>query len=144
MPIATDGSLTISYACGDNRYAPASLAQNLPVWQEIEKITGVKIQWDVVPNSQYSTSMQTRLASGVNLPDIIYMPVDPYKYGKDGIIIRLNELIEKYGENAAKIYEEKPMVLALMKTPEGDIYHLSGARDEEIAAGPYGWLIRKD
>ncbi|NSW92214.1 MAG: extracellular solute-binding protein [Firmicutes bacterium] len=110
----------------------------------MEKITGIKIKWDVVPSSQYKTVMQTRLSSGTNLPDIIDMPVDTYKYGKDGLIIPLDDLIKKYGFYATIAFKKKPFLPALMKTPDGVTYHLSGARDEEIAAGPYGWLIRKD
>ncbi|OXM14426.1 extracellular solute-binding protein [Paenibacillus herberti] len=144
MPIVTDGSVTLTVAAPDNPFAAASLTQNLPVWQEIEKATGVKIKWDVVPGSQFQTAMQTRLASGKNLPDIILSNFDLYKYSKDGLLLQLDDLMAKYGENAAKIFETKPLLPALMKTPEGNTFHLSGTRDEEVAAGPYGWLIRKD
>ncbi|MCM3747869.1 extracellular solute-binding protein [Paenibacillus pasadenensis] len=144
MPIVTDGSVTLTVAAPDNPYAAASLAQNLPVWQEIEKATGVKIKWDVVPGSQFQTAMQTRLASGTNLPDVILSTFDLYKYSKDGLLLQLDDLIAKYGENAVKVFEAKPLLPALMKTPEGNTFHLSGTRDDEVAAGPYGWLIRKD
>lgn len=144
MPIVTDGSVTLTVAAPDNPFAAASLAQNLPVWQEIEKATGIKIKWDVVPNSQFKTAMQTRLASGTNLPDIILTNFDLYKYAKDGLLLQLDDLIAKYGENAAKVFKDKPLLPALMKTPEGQTFSLSGTRDEEVAAGPYGWLLRKD
>lgn len=144
MPISEDESITISLACGDNYYAPASLAQNLPVYQEYEKITGVKIKWDVVPNDQYSTSIQTRLAAASDLPDIISMPVDTYRYGKDGLLIPLEDLLDKYGEHAQKAFENKPFLRPLITAPDNHIYQLSGTRDEEIPAGPYGWLIRMD
>ncbi|WP_127581500.1 extracellular solute-binding protein [Paenibacillus koleovorans] len=144
MPIVTDGSVTLTVAIADNPFAAASLTQNLPVWQEIEKVTGVKIKWDVTPNSQYQTALQTRMAARTNLPDIMFTSFDMYKYGKDGLLLPLDDLLQKYGQNAAEVFKQKPLLPALMKTPEGKTYHLSGTRDEEVAAGPYGWLIRKD
>jgi putative aldouronate transport system substrate-binding protein len=144
MPIVSDGSVTLTVAMPDNPYAAASLTQNLPVWQEIEKTTGVKIKWEVVPNSQYTTAIQTRLASRTNLPDIIFTRFDMSKYAEDGLLLQLDDLLQKYGENAAKVFKEKPLLPALVKTPDGKTFRLAGARDEEVAAGPYGWLLRKD
>ncbi|MGG1518125.1 extracellular solute-binding protein [Paenibacillus oryzisoli] len=144
MPIVTDGSVTLTVAVADNPFAAASLTQNLPVWQEIEKVTGVKIKWDVTPSSQFQTALQTRLAARTNLPDIMFTSFPMYKYGEDGLLLQLDDLLKKYGQNAAEVFKQKPLLPALMKTPEGKTYHLSGTRDEEVAAGPYGWLIRKD
>lgn len=143
MPIS-DGSATLVVASPDNRYSAASLAQNLPVWQEVEKVTGVKIKWEVVPADQYPTIMATRLAAASNLPDILFANFDLYKYGKNGLIIAMDDLLKKYGENAAQVFKENPQLAGLIKTPEGVTYQLSGEGSDAIAAGPYGWLLRKD
>lgn len=144
MPIVTGGNVTLSVLTVENPYSGTSLTENLPAWQEMEKITGVKIEWQVVNQDQYEITAQTRLAAGINLPDIIDMPGEAYKYGVGGIVIPLDEYIEKYGEYAAKCFEEKPKLLSLMKSPEGITYNLSSVRDEEMQAGPTGWLVRKD
>lgn len=143
MPIVTDGT-TLSILTVENPYSGASLTENLPVWQEMENITGVKIEWQVSNQDQYEITAQTRLAAGINLPDIIDMPGEAYKYGTGGIVIALDDYIDKYGEYATQCFAEKTKLQSLMKSPEGVTYHLSSVRDEEMQAGPTGWLIRKD
>lgn len=143
MPIVTE-PVTLTVATYENPYSAASLTQNLPVWAELEKTTGVHIEWEVLSTDQYPTAMQTRLAAGINLPDIIDMPVDAFQYGVDGIVLPLDDLIAEYGQYIQQAFDEKPMLKGLLQSPGGVTYHLSSTRDEEIAAGPYGWVIRKD
>ena len=85
---------TLRISTYDNWYAPASYTLNLPTWQEIEKDTNVKVEWDVYPYSQSATIQQTMFASGVDLPDIVYgnMASNIKKYYKSGLILNLKPL----------------------------------------------------
>lgn len=144
LPFVKDGSLTLSFASYDNWYAPKSYAQNLPVWQEVEKNTGVKIKWDVSPASQYSDAMNVRLAAARDLPDIIKLPADPVKLGQDGIIVPLDDLIEKYAPNIKKFYADNPDIYKMAKSPDGHIYAISSVTSGAAYSDPYSLLIRKD
>lgn len=109
LPIVEPGSLELTYAGVDNWYTPASYSQNLEVWQEVEKRTGIKINWEVMPSDQYNAAMQTRIAAGSNLPDILAVPPlwngDVVKYAEDGVILPLKDLIEKNAPNIMNMFE---------------------------------------
>lgn len=139
LPIVNE-SVTISYAGVDNWYPPASYTDNLPVWQEFEERTGISIDWEVMASSQYDTSMQTRMAAGQDLPDIVAIPPlwggDIVQYANDGILIPLDELIENYAPNIQSLFEEYPSVKKLLTAPDGHIYNVSelniGANDINV------------
>jgi putative aldouronate transport system substrate-binding protein len=144
LPIVSDGSVTLTVATTDNRYAALSYTQNLPVWQEVEKRTGVKINWDVTPSSQYNSAMNIRLAAATDLPDIVKLPSDPAGYGVDGLIIPLNDLIDKYAPNIKKLFEDNPDLAKMMTAPDGNIYAIANIVRGSSLADPWGFLIRKD
>ena len=139
--------VTLTVLTTENSYSAASLTDYLPVWQKLEEITGVHIEFEVYPSDSYETIVSTRLGAGVDLPDIIDLSCsnsEAYQYGVDGLLIPLNDLLDQYGENFKKTLEEKPALAGLMTGPDGTIYFLSSTRDEEMASGPFGWVIRKD
>ena len=144
LPIIEPGTVTLTIGTFDNWYAPASYTQNLEIFQAIEKDTGVKINWDVVPASQYNTSMQTRLAAGTNLPDIISIPGDTIKYAQDGLIIAIDELIKKYAPNTLKYFEADPLTKKVLTTPDGHIYSLASVTTGTSYSDPYAWITRRD
>lgn len=148
LPFVKDGSVTLSYAGVDNWYPPASYTQNLPVWQEVEKRTGIKIKWEVMAPNQYDTSMQTRIAAGEDLPDIIALPPlwggDVVKYGNEGVIIPLEDLIDKYAPNIKAIFEKYPEIEKQLTAPNGHIYNVSELFIEGNEVNPKSLILRKD
>ncbi|MDF2713156.1 MAG: bacterial extracellular solute-binding protein [Paenibacillus sp.] len=144
LPFVKDGTGSLTVGVPDNRYAPKSYTQNLPVWSEIEKRTGVKVNWDVTAVAQYNQAMNIRLAAASGLPDILQLPGTPVNYGTDGIIRPLNELIDKYAPNIKKYFADNPAIANLHKAPDGNIYALSADISGTTATDPMGWLIRKD
>ncbi len=142
------GSVTLKLATFDNWYTPASYRQNLPVWQEIEKKTGVKIAWDVMPSEEFDTNMATRLAAGTSLPDILYVPgggTEAYKYGKQGILVGLKKLIDENAPNTKKYWAgEGAVVRKLLTTPEGEIYSIATSRLGVTSFDPWTQIVRKD
>jgi putative aldouronate transport system substrate-binding protein len=57
LPIVEPGSVTLTISTFDNWYVQASYKTGLPVWKEIEKRTGITIEWDVLPDSEYGASL---------------------------------------------------------------------------------------
>lgn len=145
LPIVKDGSVTLTIGTFDNWYAPASYADNLAIFQEIEKITGVKVNWDVVPPAQYATTMQTRIAAGgSDLPDIINFPDDAVKLGTSGIAAPLEDLIKNHAPNMRKFFAENPDVEALNVAPDGHVYKISSVVSGSTYVNPYTYVLRKD
>jgi putative aldouronate transport system substrate-binding protein len=126
LPLVAPGTVTLKVAVPDNYQAGKSFAQNLPVYQLFEKRTGVKITWEVSSSSssQYNTVMKTRLAAAIDLPDILAVPGDPSVYGNLGVIIPLEQLIEKNAPDLIKLFKLQPMVKKSIRSPDGHIYYL--------------------
>ncbi|RAV17871.1 extracellular solute-binding protein [Paenibacillus contaminans] len=144
LPLVTDGSVTLTIGSEDNGYTPASYTQNLPIWKAIEEKTGVKIKWDVVPVAQYVQTMNVRLASMSNVPDLLVVPGDPVKFGTDGVLEPLEKLIEEHAPNMRKFFAENPDIYNLLKAPDGHVYYVSSVVTGTNLSDPGGFMIRKD
>ncbi len=91
---STAGTLKkVSYLCGVGIYATQS--NDLPVYQALQKATGIEIEWDLISSEDYTTALATRLAAGDALPDMISMGGTSQeglsKYLKNGIIIAMDD-----------------------------------------------------
>lgn len=148
LPIVENGSLELTYAGVDNWYTPASYTQNLPVWEEVEKRTGIKMNFDVMPADQYDAAMQTRIAAGSDLPDIMAVPPlwngDIIKYAEDGVILPLSDLIAEYAPNITAMFEKYPVIKKVLIAPDGEIYNLAEVFVEGNEVAPKSIIIRKD
>lgn len=143
LPIVND-AFTLKFATADNPDAAHSYTQYLPVWQELEKRTGIKVEFEVAPADQYNTVMLTRLAAGTNLPDVVRLPDDPMRYAKSGLIIPLDDLIQKNAPNIQKLFQERPEVKKSLTAPDGKIYVLSAVVDARSMVNLIGLGMRKD
>lgn len=119
---------TLTVATMDNWFATKSYADNLPVYQKFEELTGIKIEWEVIPINDYDQVMGTRLASGQNLPDIFVIPWDANadQLGFDGIAMPLNDLIEEHAYYLNMLMEEYPVIRSGLTTADGNIYAYPG------------------
>lgn len=99
---------------------------DLPVYKEYEKLTGIRIEWDNIQVSNYQEVMRARLAAGMDLPDIVNMSMlgDISEYGRDGLIIPQNDLIEEHAPNIKKWFETpgNEIYKVLSTSPDGNIY----------------------
>ena len=123
MPIV-DEEITLNFFAGQ---APAT-AENwndVMIFNEYEKMTNMKVKWEMVPHASLPEKRNLALASG-NLPDAFHsagMPVaDILKYGEQGLFVPLNDLIDKHAPNFKKVLEENPDVKQALTFPDGNIY----------------------
>src|SRR5699024_3305092 len=83
------------------------------IWNEYEKMTNIKVNWEQVPDSSVDERRNLTLSSN-DYPDAFYAsgitPVDLLKYGQQGVIIELNDLIDKYAPNLQKLFKDYPDV----------------------------------
>ena len=128
LPLVEPGTKTLTIATMDSWFAPKSFNENLPIYQEFEKLTGVKIIWEAIPINDYDAVMSTRLASGQNLPDIFVVPWDANsdKLGYDGVTLPLNDLIDKNAYYLNQVMEAYPVVRSALTAADGNIYAYPG------------------
>ncbi|GGH86418.1 putative aldouronate transport system substrate-binding protein [Pullulanibacillus pueri] len=115
-------------------FAPQSSEQNLKTsWftKQMENKFNIKFKWQTTTQDASSASQkrQISLASG-DLPDAyMLIPwVDQFstnellKYGKQGVLIPLNDLIKKYAPNIQKTLDSNAQFKAMTVAPDGNIY----------------------
>ena len=113
------------------------------VWKEVEKETGVKLEGVVSSsNSDYATAFQNMVASG-DLADIIAceMTNDAEKLGKDGGLIPLNDLIDKYAPHIKEALDNDPNLKYQATAEDGNIYNVPLGK--ELKTTQFYW-IRQD
>jgi len=105
--------------------------------------TGVDVQWQAVARQQYYPLMQTILASGENMPDIIDIRGAPTDFlnglAEAGIIIPLDSLIAQYAPDIKVIYDINPFLRKLLTFADGNHYLLPKAMDVAGWVIPYTW-----
>jgi len=120
---------------------PAS--NDLPVYQAYEKLTNIHIEWENIQVANYTEVMRARLAAGTDLPDILNMAFtsDIGQYGRDGLIIPQEDLIEKYAPNIKKWYAlpENQIYKVLDTSPDGHLYGVGGYVLPQFLSFGYLW-----
>lgn len=143
LPLTAE-PVTITFATAENAEGAGSYTNNLPVWAELEKRTGVKVEFQVTPATEYATAMQPRLAAGRDLPDVLRVPGDPVRFAKAGLILKLDDLIAQNAPNILALYAARPEVKAAMTAPDGSIYCLDSVVDARSMVNQVGLGMRKD
>lgn len=92
-----------------------------------EKQFGIDFQFDIAPISDADAKRALLLNSG-NYPSVFwsgnFSTIDIQKYGKQGTIIPLNDLIDKFAPNVKSAIENEPGVKEIAVAPDGNIYGL--------------------
>ncbi|GIP33252.1 ABC transporter substrate-binding protein [Paenibacillus sp. J2TS4] len=98
----------------------------------LEEKTNIHIEWEVAPNKTADEKLNITLASG-DYPDVLLgfavKPVQQALYGKDGVFLPLNDLIDKYGEYTNQMFEAEPTARDVITAPDGNIYALPMVND---------------
>lgn len=110
---------------------------DLMIWNEYEEMTDIKLNWEQVPGESLSEKRNLALGSG-NTPDIFYasqLPVsDLLKYGEEGTLLPLGDLIEEHAPNLSQLMEEQPEIRKAITFPNGEIYSLPNLYDPDFAS----------
>ncbi|TBL79002.1 extracellular solute-binding protein [Paenibacillus thalictri] len=107
--------------------------KDMLVFKEYEKMTGIKVEFETVPQNGFVEKRNVKMAGG-DLPDAFYRaqftPADEVNYGSQGILIPLNGLIDKYAPNLKAVMEKYPEVRQSITAPDGNIYTLPQLNDQ--------------
>ncbi|MBW7454605.1 extracellular solute-binding protein, partial [Paenibacillus sepulcri] len=99
----------------------------------VEKQQNIKFEWTTVPSDGAPEKRQISLASG-DYPDLYLLVAyvdhfsqnDLLRYGQQGVILPLNDLIDQYAPNLKKTLDENPDYMAMNTAPDGKIYGING------------------
>lgn len=121
----------------------ASLAPNyseMPLMQSLVEKSNIKVEWNNIPETDFETKRNLLLA-GDELPDVFwngkFTDYDLVKYGKEGLFIPLNDLIEKYMPNLSAEIKKDPTIKAKLTAPDGNIYSLPGIEQTGLGRAPF-------
>jgi len=150
LPIVSQ-PLTLKYWCpmSSNVSATMKTFGEIAMYQELEKRTGIHLDFQHPPLNQENEQFNLLTASGT-YPDVIEFnwltnaPGGPARFVKDGVIIRLNDLIDKYAPNLRKVLAEHPEWRKQIVTDEGDIYAFPFIRSDVRLLVSTGLAVRQD
>ena len=120
--------------------APATSTQDpneRVIFQRLEEQTNVHIDWTCFVSDQFSDKKNLALAQFGNLPDGLFnagmSDYDLLRYAKQGIIIPLENMIDKYMPNLQAVFEKYPEYRTMCTAPDGHIYSFPWI--EQLGAG---------
>ena len=139
--------ITLKYWVKNNASSSIKNYSEMGMYKELEKRTGIRIEFIHPAANQQSEQMNIMLASR-NLPDMIEglqgYPGGILKAHLDGIIIELNEVQSKYAPNLQKLYKTYPEIDAQAQNDKGRYFVtplIRGGAELRTYAGP---ILRKD
>ncbi len=102
--------------------------KELEFFQRLEESTNVRITWNMSPEDGWTEKKSLLFASNI-LPDVFYgqdilTDVDIIRYGAEGLLIPLNDLIDTYAPNLKAIFDANPQYKKQITAPDGNIYTL--------------------
>ena len=120
--------VTVNWATFENADPAHPYSENLICFQELEKVTGVHITIEAAATADYNSTMRTRLAAGIGLPEVMAIPggaADQTKYVNAGLFLDLTELIGKYAPHLTAWYGSRPDLRGYLTAPDGKIYSIA-------------------
>lgn len=116
--------------------------------KELEKRTGIKIEYTHPAAGQETTALSLMIASD-QLPDMVEANWLGHGGGaaksiEDEIILPLNDIIDANAPNLKKFLEENPEIDKMVKTDDGTYYAFPFVRNDERLLISVGNLIRND
>jgi len=102
----------------------------------LEQKFNIQFKWTTVPYDGAAEKRQISLASG-DYPDLYllipwvdrFSQTDLLKYGKQGVILPLNDLIDQYAPNIKSVLDSNMYYKAMNTAPDGNIYGLTGLNE---------------
>ncbi|MDQ6418125.1 ABC transporter substrate-binding protein [Paenibacillus sp. LHD-117] len=102
----------------------------------LEEKFNIQFKWTTVPFDGAAEKRQISLASG-DYPDLYllipwvdrFSQTDLLKFGQQGVIVPLNDLIDQYAPNIKATLENNEYYKAMNTAPDGKIYGLTGLNE---------------
>ena len=119
---ATINGLT-SYPVGSE-----SNPNNRTIFKRLEEKTNVHVEWKAIQSDQWGEKIALEMSNIKTLPEFVFSAgfsdTDLLKYAKQGVIINVEEYIDKYMPNLKKVFEEAPEYKKMCMDENGHIWAL--------------------
>lgn len=142
LPLVKDKETLHMYSIKDVRQLDFN---EMEFFKRLEEKTNIHIEWEFEDNTAGGQKKQLILASG-QYPDAFFMGLnysDLSKYYNDGIFIKLDSLIDQYGDNINAAFAQKPIYKQLCTYVDGSIYTLGATGEDEGHYNPDQLFIYK-
>ena len=98
------------------------------IYKRLEEQTNVHVNWKTIQADQWGDKIQLEMSNIKTLPEFINPlglgDTDILKYAKQGVIIPLEDYIDKYMPNLQKVFEQAPEYRAMCTDENGHIWTL--------------------
>ena len=119
---ATISGLT-SYPVGSE-----SDPNNRTIFKRLEEKTNVHVDWKAIQSDQWGDKIALEMSNIKTLPEFVFSAgfsdTDLLKYAKQGVIINVEEYIDKYMPNLQKVFEQAPEYRKMCEDENGHIWAL--------------------
>ncbi|WP_165842304.1 extracellular solute-binding protein [Paenibacillus xerothermodurans] len=120
----------------------------MEAFKELEKRTGIHIEFVHPPNSGNNEALNVMLATG-DYPDVIFWDWAGVPRGltgliNDGVAIKLNDYLDKYAPNYKKALEKYPEVKKYVTLDDGTYPSFFQLDPDPMRTSYNGLIIRKD
>ena len=119
---ATINGLT-SYPVGSE-----SNPNNRTIFKRLEEKTNVHVDWKAIQSDQWGEKIALEMSNIKTLPEFVFSAgfgdTDLLKYAKQGVIINVEEYIDKYMPNLKKVFEQAPEYKKMCEDENGHIWAL--------------------
>ena len=101
---------------------------NRTIFKRLEEQTNVHVEWKTIQSDQCGEKIVLEMSNINTLPDFVFnagfSDTDLLKYAKQGVIINLEEYIDKYMPNLSKVFELAPEYRTMCTDEDGHIWAL--------------------
>ena len=101
---------------------------NRTIFKRLEEKTNVHVEWKAIQSDQWGDKIQLEMSNIKTLPEFVFSAgfgdTDLLKYAKQGVIINVEEYIDKYMPNLKKVFEQAPEYKKMCEDENGHIWAL--------------------
>lgn len=148
-PIETDVTLKYWVALNPNASAVNKSLNDTEYAKKLIEKTGIKVEFIHPAQGQEAEQFNLLIASG-DMPDIVeHTWISSYPGGaekamQDDVILKLNDIIDKYAPNYNKYLKDNPDVAKLLRTDSGSYFMFPFLRGDDKLTTSYGPILRAD
>ena len=99
---------------------------NRTIFKRLEEQTNVHVNWRTIQGDQWGDKISLEMANVKTLPDFVFNAgfgdTDLLKYAKQGVIIAVEDYIDKYMPNLQKVFEQAPEYRTMCTDENGHIW----------------------
>ncbi len=101
---------------------------NRTIFKRLEEATNVHVDWKTIQGDQWGDKISLEMSNLKTLPEFVFSAgfsdTDLLKYAKQGVIINVEEYIDKYMPNLKKVFEQAPEYRTMCTDENGHIWAL--------------------